>query len=74
MLIQDINNPPDVNNTTIASMDQSFKKKIGEELIIDKIHRIFDEVAREAQQFEESYQSLPGAKKKNDLSTISNGV
>jgi len=48
MLMQDINNPPDVNDTSIASMDQSFKKKIGEELIIDKIHRIFDEVAREA--------------------------
>ncbi len=49
MLMQEIRNPTDVMNTSLnASLDQSFKKKIGEELVIDKIHRIFDEVTREA--------------------------
>lgn len=49
MLMQEIGNPTDVMNSSLnASLDQSLKRKIGEELVIDKIHRIFDEAAREA--------------------------
>ena len=34
--------------------------QIGEELIIQKINQIFDEVAQDRQDFEESYMSLSG--------------
>ena len=37
-----------MNQSLNASLNQSFKRKIGEELVIVKIQRIFDEVAREA--------------------------
>ncbi len=34
--------------------------QIGEDLIVDKINQIFDEVARDREDFEESYMSLSG--------------
>lgn len=47
---------------------KSMENQIGEDLIIDKINQIFDEVARDRHDFEESYMSLnelPGTAKKS---------
>lgn len=35
----------------------SLKRKIGEEMILEKINKIFDEVAKDRDEFEDSYQS-----------------
>ena len=39
--------------------------QLGEEAIIDKINQIFDEVAMERNEFEESYNGLSTSKPKN---------
>ena len=36
------------------------ERQIGEDLIVQKINQIFDEVAQDRQDFEESYMSLSG--------------
>lgn len=52
--MQEVNGGVDVN-TSQNSMSLSFKRQIGEELIVEKINKIFDEVAKDRDQFEESY-------------------
>lgn len=39
-------------------------RKMGEDLIVEKIHKIFDEVAHERQDFEESYVSIASASRR----------
>lgn len=49
--------PDDLLNTSSVSLsnslNMSMKRKIGEDLILDKINRIFDEVQRDNHKFEE---------------------
>ena len=42
----------------------STKRQIGEEMIIEKMNRIFDEVAKDHNEFEESYQETSPKKNK----------
>ena len=56
-------NSNDVEASMTASQrgfNTSIERQIGEDLIIEKINRIFDEVAQDRQDFEESYMSLGG--------------
>ena len=46
-------------------LTQSMEHQLGEEAIIDKINQIFDEVAMERNEFEESYNGLSTSKPKN---------
>jgi hypothetical protein len=39
-------------------LTQSFERRIGEEMILDKINKIFDEAARDREDFEASYVDL----------------
>ena len=48
---------------------RSMEDKIGEDLIIEKINNIFDEVARDRHDFEESYMSLSGLPKSANKSS-----
>ena len=41
------------------------ERQIGEDLIVDKINKIFEEVAQDRVDFEESYVSLSGVPKSN---------
>ena len=43
----------------------SLKQKVGEEMILEKINKIFDEVAKDRDQIEESYHET-SAKKRRD--------
>ena len=43
--------------------------QLGEDLIVDKINQIFDEVARDRHDFEESYMSLSGLPKSANKSS-----
>lgn len=54
--MQEVNGGVDVSISQ-NSMSMSMKRQIGEELIVDKINKIFDEVAKDRDQFEESYLS-----------------
>lgn len=45
MILQEMNVDP--TKSLSNSLDMSMKRRLGEELIVDKIHKIFDEVARE---------------------------
>jgi hypothetical protein len=39
-------------------LTQSYERRIGEEMILDKINKIFDEAARDREDFEASYVDL----------------
>lgn len=47
-------------------LSQSMERRIGEDMILDKINRIFDEVAKDRDDFESSYVDL-GQKQSNKL-------
>ena len=40
------------------NLNQSMERKIGEEMILEKINKIFDEVAKDRDDFESSYVEL----------------
>ena len=44
--------------TFSSSLDQRDMQRLGEEVLIEKIKGIFDEVARDKADYEESYQSM----------------
>jgi len=41
-------------NMSSASLDMSMKRRVGEEMILDKINQIFDEVQKQNQPNEQS--------------------
>lgn len=51
-------------NSLSNSLSMSTKRQIGEEMIIEKMNRIFDEVAKDHNEFEESYQETSPKKNK----------
>ncbi len=58
MVMQEMNGGVDVSgsyNSLSNSLSMSAKRKIGEEMIIEKMNKIFDEVAKDHNEFEESY-------------------
>jgi len=58
MVMQEMNGGVDVSgsyNSLSNSLSMSAKRKIGEDLIIEKMKKIFDEVANDHNEFEESY-------------------
>lgn len=66
------NNSSHLPNPSLSN-SQEFKK-VGEELLIDKIKSILDEVAREKHDYEESYESntfFRGRKQQKDLMNTS---
>ena len=48
----------------------SLKRKVGEEMILEKINKIFDEVAKDRDQFETSYQETSPKKRRDDKTQI----
>jgi hypothetical protein len=54
---------------SIASFQvtQSYERRIGEDMIIQKINKIFDEAARDREDFEASYIDLDRPKPKKDI-------
>ena len=69
--MQEVNNQGDVDvSISQTSMSMSLKRKIGEEMILEKINKIFDEVAKDRDEFEDSYQSKsPNQKQARDRKT-----
>ena len=52
-------NKGDVSDSIISfQLTQSYERRIGEEMILDKINKIFDEAARDREDFEASYVDL----------------
>mgnify|MGYP001117286436 CR=1 FL=1 len=47
------------------SIDSTNLKAIGEEMILEKLNKIFDECKKDDQEFEESYQSLKKSPQKS---------
>ena len=62
VIMQEVNggDPEASMSMSQKGFTRSMEKQIGEDLIIDKINQIFDEVAKDKQDFEESYMSLSG--------------
>lgn len=62
VIMQEVNGDPEASmmSTSQRGFTQSMEQQIGEDLIIQKINQIFDEVAQDRQDFEESYMSLSG--------------
>jgi hypothetical protein len=63
----------DVNESIQSfQVTQSLERRIGEDLIVEKINKIFDEVAKDRQDFESGYvdlsKSMPAKRKNQDQS------
>ena len=54
----DMNRLPQQNQAMTSSLDSQKMRQIGEEVLADKINKIFDDLKKEGQEFEDSYQKL----------------
>ena len=58
-VMQEANGEPINVSMSYASLNESLsmsqKRKVGEDMIIEKINKIFDEVSKDRNEFEESY-------------------